>query len=247
MTSIIEPRKRHTGDLHHFFSGEPLSEFITLGPGESAHATRVLRLKKGDEITVTDGTGIIGYGILIDADPSKCSVRIRETARGSDSRNYSLHIGISPLSAGDRLEWFVEKAVEIGTDEITPVICSRTVKIKPRTDRLSKMVISAMKQSVKTHLTIIHEPVIFPEFIKAAHRGRKLIAHCGAGSRIKITEAVEKMGDYLIMIGPEGDFTTAEIEEATGSGFIPITLGPGRLRTETAGITACHSVYLINL
>lgn len=232
--------------MYLFFSEESLSKLAVLGPEESKHAIKVLRLREGDEIRITDGTGKMGIGILTNADSERCGIKITSIIRGSDLRSYCLHIGISPLASAERFEWFVEKAVEIGIDTITPLICEHTIRKTVRTNRLKKIIISAMKQSLKTKITTINDPADFREFIIKRHEEIKLIAYCGEGTVSSISRALRKDTDCLILIGPEGDFSPQEVAEAVKHGFIPVSLGNSRLRTETAGIIACHSAYFVN-
>jgi len=163
-------------------------------------------------------------------------------------RDYRVHVAISPLKNNDRFEWFIEKAVEIGIDEITPLICSRTEKNRIKRERLDNLILSAMKQSVKAYLPILNEPVTVDEFTGNSYSGRKLIAHCNNEiSREPVNDAIRKGEDVVIMIGPEGDFTPEEVRKAAKAGFVSVHFGNSRLRTETAGVMACCSVYLTNL
>lgn len=218
-----------------------------LNEKESRHSVRVLRMKKGDPVRIIDGKGNLFEGIITDPDERGCSVRILNKKENFEKRDYSLHIAISPLRNPGRLEWFTEKCVEIGTDEITPLICRNTEKHNIRTDRLQNLIISAMKQSVKATLTRLNNPAGFNDFISTKRQGKLIIAHCNHRfSRNSIKDIYDKGEDAVILIGPEGDFSEEEILAATERAYCPVHLGPSRLRTETAGIAACHSVYLIN-
>ena len=215
---------------------------------ESLHGIRVLRMHKGDEITFTDGTGNLYQGIITSDDSRKMEAKIISTDPDYGKKNYRLHLAVSPLKNGDRFEWLIEKAVEIGVDEITPLLCERTEKPGIRKDRVLKLIISAMKQSLKSSRPRLNDPVKMSEFVSRTHSENKLIAHCVPDSERKaITDIVKPASDYLILIGPEGDFTDEEVEAAIKAGFIPVHIGDNRLRTETAGITACCSVYLANI
>jgi 16S rRNA (uracil1498-N3)-methyltransferase len=230
-----------------FYSDTPVTGTCVLNEQESRHAIKVLRLVRGDSIQITDGSGILFRGVIKDPSLKGCLIDIVSSAPGNDKRDYNLHIAISPLKNHDRFEWFVEKAVEFGIDEITPVICEHTEKPGIKSDRLNNLVITAMKQSVKTRRTILNEPVRFREFITKPCTGHKLIAHCNPGTRSHFSEVYGKGSDCTVLIGPEGDFSLSETENAIRAGFVPISLGSSRLRTETAGIAACHSVYFMNL
>ncbi len=215
---------------------------------ESGHCIRVLRMNRGDAVHFTDGAGNLYEGIITEDDPLNMKVSVTGVTKDAGKRQYRLHVAISPLKNDDRLEWFIEKAVELGIDEITPLICSRTEKKRIRKERLEGLILSAMKQSVKAFLPRLNEPVQFTEFIIREHTGKRLIACCDTRQERKaITTATGRGEDILIMIGPEGDFTPEEVALAIKSGFTPVHLGPSRLRTETAGVAACCSVYLANI
>lgn len=214
---------------------------------ESRHCIRVLRMTKGDRLKLVDGNGNIYEGIISDPDPSGCRVTITSVIKDFEKRRYRLHIAISPIKNQERFEWFIEKSVEIGIDEITPVICRNTEKPGIKRDRINNIIISAMKQSLKAFRPALNEPVIFCEFINSDHGGIKMIAHCNpAHERKKIDLIYEKTMDAVILIGPEGDFSGEELSLAFDNGYKSVHLGTSRLRTETAGIAACHSVYFIN-
>jgi len=215
---------------------------------ESGHCIRVLRMRRGDSVHFTDGAGNMYEGIITDDDPLVMKVSVTSVTKDAGKRPYSLHVAISPLKNDDRLEWFIEKAVELGIDEITPLICIRTEKKRIRKERLGGLMLSAMKQSVKAFLPQLNEPVTFAEFITREHSGKRLIACCDTQlERQSITTAAGHNEDILILIGPEGDFSAEEVKLATDAGFIPVHLGSSRLRTETAGVAACCSVYLANI
>lgn len=219
---------------------------MILNPEESRHAVKVLRLRKGDDISVTDGSGLIGHGIVKVPDPAGCILEINEIKEGPGKRDYWLSIAVSPLINFERFEWFVEKAVEIGVDELTPLICEHSEKHNIKLERLNRIVISAMKQSLNSWRPVVREPVKFRQFITETQRGTLMIAHCSNGKKWGISELYKKGSDTTILIGPEGDFSPAEIDAAAEAGFVPVTLGSSRLRTETAGVVACHSIYFLN-
>jgi 16S rRNA (uracil1498-N3)-methyltransferase len=215
---------------------------------ESRHCVRVLRMSKGDKVTIVNGQGGFFEGIITDPDPSACRIRITESTTGFEKRGYRLHMAVSPVKNQERFEWFIEKSVEFGIDEITPLICRFTEKQNVKTERINNIIISAMKQSLKAYRPLLNEPVRFSEFMAGEHTGIKMIAHCNPGYALKnIGQVLEKGMDALILIGPEGDFSMEEIDMALSGGFTGVSLGNSRLRTETAGIAACHSVYFINL
>jgi 16S rRNA (uracil1498-N3)-methyltransferase len=214
---------------------------------ESRHSIRVLRMVKGDRLKLVDGHGTLYEGIISDPDPSGCKITLTGVIRNFEKRNYKLHIAISPIKNQERFEWFVEKSVEIGVDEITPVICRNTEKPGIKRDRLDNIIISAMKQSIKAFKPVLNEPVAFGEFIDSDIIGIKMVAHCNhLYNRSKIDQVYKKNKDAVILIGPEGDFSEEELNQAFKHNFKSVHFGSSRLRTETAGIAACHSVYFIN-
>jgi len=214
---------------------------------ESKHCTRVMRMARGTVVKLIDGKGNLFDGMITDPDPRRCKIEITSVRRDFETRPWYLHIAISPLKNPERFEWFVEKSVEIGIDEITPLICKNIEKLTIKTERINAIVISAMKQSLKAKLTIVNPVIPFKDFIEMDQRGKRLIAHCENGvDKKSLGKCLSKGDDAVILIGPEGDFSIEEIMKASAKGFENIHLGKSRLRTETAGIAACHSCYLIN-
>ncbi len=214
---------------------------------ESRHCIRVLRMTRGTPVRLIDGNGNLFEGYISQPDQRKCEITITEVINHFEERKYYLHIAISPLKNPERFEWFIEKSVEIGIDEITPLICSRTEKPVIKKERINNIIISAMKQSVKARKPVLNGPQLFSDFTGSRPEVVKMIAHCHARyERDKIDMVCKRGMDALILIGPEGDFTEDELEEATGRGFTHVHLGHSRLRTETAGVAACHSIYFIN-
>lgn len=215
---------------------------------ESMHCLKVLRMRRGDSISFTDGAGNLYEGIISVDDPSGMSATVITESQEPGRRDYRLHIAISPLKNDDRLEWFIEKAVETGIDEITPLICSRTEKRRIRRERLEGLILSAMKQSVKCYLPRLNDPVTFKEFVDGSRKGKRIIACCDPSvERIPITSSFKRGDEVTILIGPEGDFTAEEVASAVGAGFKAVHIGTSRLRSETAGVAACCSVYLANI
>ncbi len=230
-----------------FYAPDIKNDIYILDEKESKHSVRVLRMKKGDGVSIIDGKGNLYEGLIINPDPKGCSVKILNVKEDFEKRNYSLHIAISPVKNPDRFEWFIEKCVEIGTDEITPLLCRNTEKQTIKKDRIFNIIVSAMKQSLKAGLTRLNDPLEFNDFVKTDHKGILMIAHCNNNlDRHSIKDIYNKGENAVILIGPEGDFSGDEILSAREKGFNPVHLGQSRLRTETAGIAACHSVYFIN-
>jgi 16S rRNA (uracil1498-N3)-methyltransferase len=232
-----------------FYAPEIYGNNYTLNETESKHCIKVLRMTAGFPVKLIDGKGNLYEGIISDPNPKKCLITITNTLKDFEKRDYNLHIAISPLKNSERFEWFVEKSVEIGINEITPLICHRTEKQSVKIDRIEKIIISAMKQSLKAVDTVLNPPRNFNEFIAEQTDNVKLIAHCNEllNNRVSISQVCKKGDNAVILIGAEGDFTESEIDTAIQHNFIPIHLGKSRLRTETAGVVACHSVYFINL
>ena len=230
--------------MNLFFGNTSHDGFALLTEEDSGHCIRVLRMKSGDQVFFTDGTGNFYSGTISDPDPKKCRVRIAETKQEYGRRNYSLHIAIAPTKNIDRLEWFLEKATEIGIDEITPVICQRSERRVLKTERLNKVLLSAMKQSLKAYLPKLNEPVELHKFISGNATEHKYICMMNAEEHLK--NKLTKSENTLILIGPEGDFTETEIALSHRHNFIPVSLGESRLRTETAGIVATSVVSLLN-
>ncbi|HLP72859.1 MAG TPA: 16S rRNA (uracil(1498)-N(3))-methyltransferase [Bacteroidales bacterium] len=222
------------------------NEFI-LDLNESRHVVRVLRMKEGSEVKLIDGRGNLYEGVIGVADQKRCLIRVTGVRNEFEKRNYRLHIAISPLKNPDRFEWFVEKAVEIGVDEITPLLCRNSEKTGIKAERINNIIVSAMKQSLKAYGTVLNEPALFSEFVKSPFSGIKMIPHCNSLSERKSIGNVYHPGqDAIILIGPEGDFSRDEIDLASGNGYSQVHMGNSRLRSETAGVAACYSVYFIN-
>jgi 16S rRNA (uracil1498-N3)-methyltransferase len=234
-------------EMQIFYAPDITGDTYTLDENESKHLIRVLRMVSGAGVRLIDGKGNLYEAIINDPDQKKCTLKITGKTADFEKRNYRLHIAISPLKNPERFEWFIEKSVEIGIDEITPLICRNTEKPGIKSGRISNLIVSAMKQSLKATLPVLNDPVSFNDFIHANNEGIKLIAHCDDSlPRKRIADVYSEKENVVIMIGPEGDFTKEEIETAAGLGFMPVHLGTSRLRTETAGIAACHSIYFIN-
>ena len=230
-----------------FYAPDIKGDVYTLDENESKHIIRVLRMARGASVKLIDGKGNLYEGIINDPDQKRCTIAITGIIKDFEKRNYRLHIAISPLKNTERFEWFIEKSVEIGADEITPLICRNTEKPGIKSERINNLIISAMKQSLKANKTLFNPLCSFNDFIIRDNEGIRMIAHCNDSfRRSKISEVYSKEQNALILIGPEGDFSEEEIKNATENGFSQVHLGNSRLRTETAGIAACHSVYFIN-
>lgn len=213
---------------------------------ESRHAVKVLRYKHGDKLNVIDGKGAFFIGEITDANPKKCYFKIIDQ-KITATQNYNIHIAIAPTKNIERIEWFVEKAIEIGVHEISFVICENSERKVMKIERLMRKAISAMKQSIKVHLPIINVPISFNEFMQTTlSNNEKYIAYVDFNNPSSLYSLASKNSNYCVLIGPEGDFSSKELEMSINYGFKKVSLGSSRLRTETAGITACHTLNLIN-
>ncbi|MGS2740638.1 16S rRNA (uracil(1498)-N(3))-methyltransferase [Sinomicrobium sp. M5D2P17] len=219
---------------------------FTFNKEESRHIVKVLRKSERDSIHLTNGKGSIFKAEITLADIRHCTARITEKIK-QEPRNYYIHLAVAPTKMNDRYEWFLEKATEIGIDEITPVICEHSERTVIKTERLEKILQSAMKQSLSAFLPKLNPAVALESFLKRETKGELFIAHCEEdGKRHLLKEKVGPGQQTTILIGPEGDFSTKEISLALNKGYIPVSLGNTRLRTETAAVVACHTVTLIN-
>ena len=227
-----------------FYLEHPEKEII-LSAEESKHATKVLRKKEGDILNFTDGKGGFYKAEITLADSRKCRLEIVSSDQKEKQHNYHLHIAIAPTKNMDRYEWFLEKATEIGINEITPIICEHSERKVIKTERCNRILLSAMKQSLKFHLPKLNEAITLKDFLKQDFEGDKYIAHCEDGYKIELSTE-EKVEKTTILIGPEGDFSNSEIEMALQNQFKAVSLGPSRLRTETAGIVAVHTINIIS-
>ncbi len=212
---------------------------------ESKHIVKVLRKKENDILHVTNGLGFLFETKIKIASDSKCTVEIVSFEQQVQSK-FNLHLAVAPTKMNERYEWFLEKATEIGIQEITPIICEHSERKVIKTERFLKIIESAMKQSLHYYLPKLNEPISFKEFVKKEQSGQKFIAHCEATDKKSLKKELKSNTDCTILIGPEGDFSVKEIQLALDNQYIPVSLGSTRLRTETAAIVACHSVVFAN-
>lgn len=231
--------------MHVFYAPE-IEITSVLPEEESHHAIRVLRLEVGATIQIVDGKGGVFVGTIAVADAKRCLVNSLQAQPVMYRRPYYLHIAIAPTKNMDRLEWFVEKAAEIGIDEISPLYCRYSERKNLKTERLQRILVAAMKQSIQPKLTVLNEPTAFKEWIKNADADQKFIAHCHDADKKFLASQVEPGKKIVVMIGPEGDFSQEEVDMAMQAGFIPVSLGESRLRVETAALVACQTVSLMN-
>jgi len=212
---------------------------------ESKHAIRVLRLKEEDTILLVDGKGTFYEAKISHANPKKCVFEVLRK-RTETPKKFYLHIAIAPTKNNERTEWFAEKCTEIGIHEITPILTHHSERKNLKEERLIKTTVSAMKQSLNANLPKINSLTPFKTLVTSSFEGKKYIAHCYPQNKKELKNSYEAGENALILIGPEGDFSKEEVELAIKNNFIPISLGSSRLRTETAGIVACHTINLLN-
>ena len=223
-----------------------------LNEEESGHCVRVLRYAAGDEILLTDGRGTTYTARITTAHPKHCEFDIIKAEKQAKNHSFHLHIAVAPTKNAERIEWMVEKCTEIGADEFTLLNCRYSERKQMRIDRLEKIILSAAKQSLTRYLPVIHEMTDFDAFIRSQDNNtaspppQRFIAHCYESDKHLLRDSIERGRDEVILIGPEGDFSEQEVAAALRTGFLPVSLGNSRLRTETAAVVACHTAILIN-
>jgi len=230
--------------LNLFFQPEIPNGLLALGPEESRHAIKVLRLKPGDRIDITDGKGVFYEAQITNPDLSKCVFEIR-TTKVQPQKTFRIHIAIAPTKNTDRIEWFVEKTVELGIDQISFILCANSERKSMKMDRLEKVAVSAMKQSRQAWLSQLTPLLPFQHVLNSDSK-QKFIAFVYPQNPQHLKSAAKPGGEALVLIGPEGDFSLEELQSAQDKGFQKVSLGTNRLRTETAGLAACHILNLIN-
>ncbi|MEJ5054736.1 16S rRNA (uracil(1498)-N(3))-methyltransferase [Sphingobacterium sp. MYb382] len=237
--------------MHLFYTAdiEPHHKQFILSEEESKHAVRVLRLVQGDKVQLIDGRGGWYDATILDPHPKRTVLHIDAVETNYKESSYSLHVAVAPTKNIDRIEWFLEKATEVGIQEISPIISAHSERKEVKVDRLNKVVISAMKQSLKAYMPKVNPAITFTQFLKqqsTVEGVTKMIAHCEDGTKSYLADVCKPKEKYLILIGPEGDFSTEEIQQALAAGFQPISLGDNRLRTETAALMSCLEASVLN-
>jgi 16S rRNA (uracil1498-N3)-methyltransferase len=231
--------------MHQFICNIDNNEIVILDKAESHHAVKVLRIKEGASVVVTDGKGKWCEGTLVEANSNACLIRL-DKIEMQHQRPVVLKIAIAPTKNIDRFEWFLEKATECGIDESSPVFCTNSERTVIKPERLQKVLVAAMKQSLRAHLPVLSEAIHFKEFIEKEFSGNVIIAHCQAGEKLSLHDAMAKGQNTTLLVGPEGDFTPSEIGEAVSRGFVQVSLGNHRLRTETAALVSCVCFNFVN-
>ncbi len=212
---------------------------------ESRHIIKVLRKKESDILHVTNGLGFLFTTEITSASDNRCTIKINSFEK-QEAPKFHLHLAVAPTKMNERFEWFLEKATEIGIQEITPIICEKSERKIIKTNRFQKILESAMKQSLHYYLPKFNEPIAFKDFVKTQKSGQLFIAHCEETDKKTLKNELKINQNVIVLIGPEGDFSVKEIQLSIEHNFIPVSLGATRLRTETAAIVACHSVIFKN-
>lgn len=217
-----------------------------LSEEDSGHAVRVLRHEVGDEITVVDGKGAFYHCHILAAHPKHCSVAI-DRVEEEVHWPYRVEMAVAPTKNLDRMEWLLEKAVEMGLDAFIPLKCRYSERKELKLERMRRIAVSAMKQSLKATLPELREMTDIRAFLTEPFDGQKFIAHCMSDQeRLLLSREVQSGRPVRVLIGPEGDFSADEVQLALENGYVPISLGDQRLRTETAALAAVHTVHVIN-
>ena len=230
----------------HVFYTPDIAVTCEMPEEEAAHCLRVLRLGVGDEVMLTDGKGCFYKAVISAATGKRCQVKVTETIEQEPLWNGHLHLAMAPTKNMDRIEWLAEKATEIGFDELSFLNCRYSERKVIKTERVEKIVVSAVKQSLKARKPVVNEMMDFARFVKQDFAGQKFIAHCNEGEKPLLKEILVPGDDALVLIGPEGDFSPEEVKLAESLGFRSISLGKSRLRTETAALVSVHIMNLFN-
>ena len=228
----------------HVFYTPDIANTQELPEEEAGHCLRVLRLGIGDEVMLTDGRGFFYQAVIAAATQKRCMVKIVSKTEQEPFWGGHLHLALAPTKNMDRMEWLAEKATEIGFDELTFLNCRFSERKVIKTDRIEKIVVSAVKQSLKARKPVVNEMTDFRKFMERDFSGQKFIAHCDEGEKPLLRDVLHPDEDAVILVGPEGDFSPEEVTLAMEKGFQPVSLGKSRLRTETAALVAVHLMNL---
>ena len=234
--------------MHRFYCPD-IASALTLGEEDSKHCVKVLRMGEGDTIEVVDGSGMLYTCRITMAHPKRCAIEVLQGDQQPPHWGCQIVLGIAPTKNLDRIEWLVEKAVEMGVDRIIPLRCHNSERTVLKTERLKKIMVAAMKQSLKATLPQLDELTPIEQVIAEPFGGTRCIAYCDAmlprGQRLTLASAYQPGRDIQVLIGPEGDFSPQEVEAARAAGYLPVTLGESRLRTETAGMMAIAAIHTL--
>ena len=232
--------------MNLFYTPDITSSIYSLSLEESRHCQKVLRLREGEIIHLTDGRGTLFQARIIDSRSRQVIVEVTGRQENYGKRDYRLHLAVAPTKNIDRFEWFLEKATEIGVDEITPLACEHSERRHLRIDRLEKVITSAVKQSLKAYHPVLNPLTDYKKFITEKRKGQLFIAHLEESDPVLLQKVYLKNNDVTILIGPEGDFSESEMASAIAASYQCISLGSSRLRTETAAVVACHTIEMLN-
>jgi len=233
--------------MNLFYTPDITSSYYSLNEEESRHCQKVLRLHEGEIIHLTDGRGTLFEARIIDSRSRQVSVEVTGKRENYGKRDYRLHLAVAPTKNIDRFEWFLEKATEIGIDEITPLVCEHSERRHLRIDRLEKVITSAVKQSLKAYHPVLNQLTDYKKFITEKRTGQLFIAHLEESDPVLLRKVYLKNNDVTILIGPEGDFSESEMASAIAASYQCVSLGSSRLRTETAAVVACHTIEMLNV
>lgn len=235
--------------MHRFYCPD-IAETLTLGEEDSKHCVKVLRMGEGDTIEVVDGNGNLYTCRISMAHPKRCAIEVLDKEQQPPHWGHRIVLAIAPTKNLDRIEWLVEKCVEMGVDRIIPLRCHNSERTVLKTERLKKIMVAAMKQSLKATLPQLDEMTSIMDVIAEGVEGTRCIAYCDAmlprEQRRTLPSVYRPGSDVMVLIGPEGDFSPEEVQAATAAGFVPVTLGESRLRTETAGLMAVASIHAMD-
>ena len=235
--------------MHRFYCPD-IAEILTLGEEDSKHCVKVLRMAEGDTIEVVDGNGTLYTCRITMAHPKRCAIEVTERMQQPPHWGHRIVLGVAPTKNLDRIEWLVEKCVEMGVDRIIPLRCHNSERTVLKTERLKKIMVSAMKQSLKATLPLLDEMTPVAQVLAEPFEGTRSIAYCDEqlprGQRLTLTGVYRPGHDVMVLIGPEGDFSPEEVQAARDAGFMPVTLGESRLRTETAGMMAVAAIHILD-
>ena len=235
--------------MHRFYCPD-IADTLTLGEEDSKHCVKVLRMGEGDTIEVVDGNGTLYTCRITMAHPKRCAVEVTERMQQPPHWGHRIVLGVAPTKNLDRIEWLVEKCVEMGVDRIIPLRCHNSERTVLKTERLKKIMVSAMKQSLKATLPLLDEMTPVAQVLAEPFEGTRCIAYCDEqlprGQRLTLTGVYRPGQDVMVLIGPEGDFSPKEVQAARDAGFMPVTLGESRLRTETAGMMAVAAIHTLD-
>ena len=232
--------------MNVFYLPDAENGMVSFPEEESKHCVKVLRMQAGDRFSVTNGKGSLFDGELVEAHPKRAVACLSNQRPGYDNKTFKLVIAIAPTKLNERTEWFLEKATEIGIDKVQLFASYHSERRVANVERFRKVMIAAMKQSIKSKLPDIEDVIDFNKLVKQPFDGQKFIAWIDDNVTELLCDTYEKGNNVMVLIGPEGDFSPEEVQLAKDNGFTPVSLGDARLRTETAAMVACHTIQLIN-